>query len=109
MMNSDSKPMGKHNWRILFPMIAVVTICLCMTSCNAGLFRKRVPARGSVISDSNDTAFYSSSSGKVRRSPDTLDLMLEKAGAFLSPVWNSRERIDQIITAIKYSSLDGLN
>ena len=41
--------------------------------------------------------------------PDIITLLYEKGGELLSPKWNSRDKISQMITAIHNASLDGLN
>jgi murein L,D-transpeptidase YcbB/YkuD len=47
--------------------------------------------------------------GVTVNNPSIISELYEKGGNFLSAKWNSREKIDQMISAIKNSSREGLN
>ena len=99
-----------HNVRysLIFRSILIVASAIVLSGCTSRKLLKELSYNLKTNIDTlrSDTPVID---GTRIYNPDIITRLYAKAGNLLSPMWDSREKISQMITAIRNSELDGLN
>jgi len=88
--------------------VMIGTLLLLSYSGNSGRITGESNDNPPVLIDSLNGALPSPG-GEMAANPDIITRLYEKMGDHLSPKWNNRDRIEQMVTAIYNAPLDGLN
>ena len=88
--------------------VMIGTLLLLSYSGNSGRITGVSNDNPPVLIDSLNEALPSPG-GEMAANPDIMTRLYEKMGAHLSPKWNNRDRIEQMVTAIYNAPFDGLN
>ncbi|MGB8492561.1 MAG: L,D-transpeptidase family protein [Bacteroidales bacterium] len=100
--------MQNIRYSLIFRSILIVTAAAILSGCTSRRFLKE-------LSDNLKTNIDTLGSnppvldGTRIYNPDIITRLYAKAGNLLSPMWDSREKISQMITAIRNAELEGLN